>query len=442
MLAGGETVLVAVSGGPDSVALLYLLRELAATWHLTLHVLHVDHQLRADSARDGEAVRRLAADLRVPAEVVRVTVAGRASLEAAARAARYRALAARAEQLGAHRIALGHTADDQAETVAMRLLEGSGVRGLAGIPPMRGRVIRPLIAESRAALRVLLTEAQLPWLDDPSNRDPRFLRNRIRHELLPMLAASYNPRIGEALTRVGRLMRGTADALERVATRELERLARGGEGELVLPLAALEELPPDVAAEVLRLGACRLGRRAPLRGWAHRGLRRALVRPSPRRVFEVGGVAIEVSVGHLRLAVSPPATLPVREVPVPGRVALPEAGLVLESSLAAGPGSIPCDPGEVVFDADALTGPLVVRGRCRGDRLIPFGAAGERRVKALLLEARLPRWERGRVPIVQAGSELIWVAGIRRGAAAPVTPGTRRVLHLRLSPLAKDPSRG
>jgi tRNA(Ile)-lysidine synthase len=147
MLAAGDTVLVAVSGGADSVALLYLLRELAPAWCLTLHVLHVDHQLRGDSARDGEAVRSLAVRLGVPVEVVRVTVARRGAPEAAARAARYQALGVRADQLGAHRVAVGHTADDQAETIAMRLLEGSGVRGLAGIPPVRGRIIRLLVAK-------------------------------------------------------------------------------------------------------------------------------------------------------------------------------------------------------------------------------------------------------------------------------------------------------
>jgi tRNA(Ile)-lysidine synthetase-like protein len=228
-----------------------------------------------------------------------------------------------------------------------------------------------------------------------------------------------------------------------VAAHELDRLGAVGDGELVLPLAGLEALPREVAAAVLRLGASRLGSRAPLRGWAHRALRRALARPAPRRAFSVNGVTVEVSVGRLRLATRPFSTLTAREVPVPGRVALPEAGLVLESALmVTGACPIPRDPHRVVFDADALAGPLIVRARRRGDRLTPFGSSDARRVKALLLEARLPRWERGRVPIVQAGSDLVWVGGIRRGAAAPVTPRTRRILRLRLSALAEEDARG
>ncbi len=139
MLAGGESVLVAVSGGADSVALLHVLATLAPAWGLRLHVLHVDHGLRADSARDAEFVRRLGERLGIPVDVATVTVERRGSLEAAARAARYAALAACADRVGAARIALGHTADDQAETALMRVLQGAGLRGLAGIPPVRDR---------------------------------------------------------------------------------------------------------------------------------------------------------------------------------------------------------------------------------------------------------------------------------------------------------------
>ncbi len=439
MLAGGETVLVGVSGGSDSVALLYLLVQLAPAWHLRLRVVHVDHQLRTDSPRDGEFVLKIAARLGIPAEVATVVVEGGDSPEAAARAARYRALEVHANRHGAHRIAVAHTADDQAETVLMRILEGAGVHGLAGIPPVRGRIIRPLIAEQRVALRAFLIESGLPWIEDPSNQDRRFLRNRIRHQLLPQLADSYNPAIIEALGRTGRLVAATKSALETVAAGELDRLGTMVADELLLPLAEMEALPREVAAEVLRLGAARMGSRRPLRAWAHRGLRRVLARPAPRRPFTWDGVLIEVSAGRIRLATGAAPSLAPREIPVPGRVVLPEAGLVLESTLIlAGEFPIPTDVDHVVFDADLLAHPLIVRSRRPGDRLRPFGATGERRVKALLLEAGLPRWERGRVPLVQAGTELVWIGGVRRSAAAPLTPTTRRVLRLGLSSLAES----
>src|SRR5215467_6294635 len=170
MLTGGETVVVGVSGGADSVALLHMLLRLAPALTLRLHVVHVDHGLRPDSARDGEFVEALGARFGVPVDVVRVRITG-GSVEAAARAARHGALEAAADRVGAARIALGHTADDQAETLIMRMLEGTGVRGLAGIPPVRGRLIRPLIESRHQDAVTTLTAAGLPWLEDPSNRD-------------------------------------------------------------------------------------------------------------------------------------------------------------------------------------------------------------------------------------------------------------------------------
>ena len=438
MLAGGETVLVAVSGGADSVALLYFLADLAEAWRLRLHVLHVDHQLRPDSPADADFVRALGARLGVSVDVVTVTVDSRGSLEAAARESRYAALEAGAARVGAHRIALGHTADDQAETVLMRLLEGAGVRGLAGIPPVRGRIIRPLIELHRAALEAELRRAAIPWVEDPTNRDPKFLRNRIRHELLPLLADSYNPAIAGALTRVSTLARDTIAALDRAAAAELARLATFEVGAVTLPLGPLRALPRQIAAEVLRQAAERLGSRAPLRAWSHRGLRRALTVPPPRRPFRLGGVTIEVSGALARLARASLPALVARPLGVPGRTELPEIGQALEARIVGAEAyAVPRDPSRVAFDVDELGGgPLTVRARRRGDRFVPFGGA-ERRLKTLLIDAKVPRWDRSRVPVIEAGGVIIWIGHLRRSATARVTARTRRVLELALVPLAK-----
>jgi len=437
MLAGGETVLVAVSGGADSVALLHLLLTLSPEFALSLHVLHVDHGLRPDSHRDAAFVGQLAARLGVPAEVARVTVPPGGSLEAAARAERYAALDAHARRVGADRIAIGHTSDDQAETVLMRMMAGAGVRGLAGIPPVRGRVIRPLIATRRADLVALLQAAGLSWIEDPSNRDPRFLRNRIRHELMPVLSASYRPDIVATLERIARLCRNTVEAIERVASRELDRLAIADDDAIVLAHDALAGLPAQVAAEVLRQAAARLGSRAPLRAWAHRGLARVLASPPPRRAFRLGGVVVEVSSGRVRLAASERAGLPERELTVPGTVELPEIGRVVQARVVTAAGYVvPRIAARVGFDAARLPSRLIVRARRPGDRFAPFGGEGERRLKTFLIDEKIPRWERARLPLVEADGRILWVGGVRRGDAAPVTPRTERVLELLLIPLA------
>jgi len=438
MLAGGETVLVGVSGGADSVALLHLLSSLAADWRLRLHVLHVDHQLRAESADDADFVRALGARLGVPVDVATVTVDRRGSLEASARAARYAALEACAAKVGADRIAVGHTADDQAETVLMRLLQGAGVRGLSGIPPVRGAIIRPLIELRRPALEAELVRAGLPWAQDATNRDPKFLRNRIRHELLPLLSDSYNPEVATALVRVASLARETIGALDQAAAAELERLAVWDDGGAVVRLPSLRALPRPVAAEVLRQAAARLGSRAPLRAWAHRGLKRVLAVPAPRRPFKLSGVTVEVSGALARLATAPLPPLIERSVLVPGRTELTEIGQALEARLlGADAYAIPREPSRVAFDADELAQPLLVRARRRGERFLAFGGA-ERRLKTLLIEAKVARWDRARVPVVEAGGTIVWVARLRRGAAGRVTARTRRVLELALVPLAQS----
>jgi tRNA(Ile)-lysidine synthase len=436
MLAGGESVLVAVSGGADSVALLRILIALAPELSLRLHVLHVDHGLRPDSHRDADFVRQLAERLGVAVDVARVTVAPGGSLEAAARAARYAALEAHATRLGADRIAVGHTANDQAETVLMRMLGGAGVRGLAGIPAVRGRIIRPLLDLRRPQLVVALRAMEQPWIEDPSNRDPKFLRNRIRHELLPRLGAAYSADLVQTLTRVGRLCRDTVEAIERIAARELDRLAVSADGDVVLEHAALGELPRQVAAEVLRQAAARLGSRAPLRAWAHRGLARVLAVPPPRRPFRLGGVTVEVSCGRIRLAVALARPWPERELTVPGRVDLPEIGRVLEAHVVSTAGyAVPRARDRVAFDAAMVPARLTVRARRRGDRFSPFGA-GERRLKAFLIDAKIPRWERSRLPLVEADGAILWIAGVRRGREAPVTVATQSVVELTLTPLA------
>lgn len=438
MLDGGETVLVAVSGGADSTALLHVLSLLASGLDLRLQVLHVDHGLRPESSADAAFVRDLAGRYGLPVDVATVTVDRDGSLEAAARTARYAALDAHADRIGAQRIALGHTADDQAETVLMRVLEGTGVRGLAGIPAMRGRIVRPLLDVRRGALVDLLRRAGLAWIEDPSNRDPRFARNRIRHEVLPQLAAAVGGDVVPALTSVARQARNAADALEQLGRRQLARLAHLEDDAIVLPRAALGDLPRTLGAEVLRQASVGLGGRTSLRAWEHRGLTRALATPPPRRPFRLGGISIDVSGDRVRLGRATPPPLRARLLPVPGMVALAEIDRVIEARLLPAAGyAIRSEVTCAAFDADDLPLPLSIRGRLSGDRFVPFGGAAERRLKTVLIDAKVPRWQRDRVPLVIAGGAIVWVGGVRRGAAAPVTAGTRRVLELALKPLAE-----
>ena len=216
----------------------------------------------------------------------------------------------------------------------------------------------------------------------------------------------------------------------------VDRLAIPDAYALVLPRAALGALPAPVAAEVLRQAAARLGSRAPLRAWAHRGLRRVLAETPPRRPFRLGGVSVEVSGDRIRVGARPAPALTPRVLEVPGRVELPESGCVLEARIVpAADYVLPRVTDVVAFDAAGVPRRLVIRARRRGDRLVAFGG-GERRLKSLLIDAAVPRWDRNRLPLVEADGQILWVVGLRRAAAAPITPQTREVVEIRLFPLA------
>ena len=243
-VARGGVVVVAFSGGPDSSAMLHALVRASAALRLQLHAVHVNHGLRPGSSGDADHAARFASDLGVPIEVVRVAPRGRG--EEAARRARHAALEAVATRYGAHSIALGHTAGDQAETVLLHLLRGSGILGLAAMAPRDRLRFRPLLEISRQQVDSYCARHRLDPVLDESNSDPSFTRNRVRHELIPMLETRFNPRVQEALVRLARIARDEHDVVCRTADEWLVR--HGG----AVPRAAYRALPRAVQAEILR----------------------------------------------------------------------------------------------------------------------------------------------------------------------------------------------
>ena len=212
MVRPQEKVLVALSGGPDSLCLLAVLAALRAELAIEIEAVHVDHGLRPESADEAARVQDLCARFGVTCHLRRVDVServagGYGSVQEAARDLRYAACYEVADAVNAHRVAMGHTADDQAETVLMRLLRGAGPTGLAGIPPVRGMIIRPLISVWREQILAYCRSCHLPFIEDASNRSDKYLRNRIRHHLVPYLEREYNPKVREALWRLAEVLR-------------------------------------------------------------------------------------------------------------------------------------------------------------------------------------------------------------------------------------------
>jgi tRNA(Ile)-lysidine synthase len=424
LLDSGDTVLVALSGGADSVALLAALRELRDVLGVALVAAHLDHGLRgAESAADRVFVERLASELAVPLHVETAEIPS-GNLEAQARRVRYAFLERAAKAFGATKIATAHTLDDQAETVLLHLLRGAGRRGLGGIRPRRGRIIRPLIRCDRIQVRWFLVERGLQWCRDRSNFDFTYARSRIRAGYLPALAREFNPRLARALARLADVQR-EEDAL-------LDRLAATvpGTGE-VLGLSMLRSIEAPLARRVVRRWWRHYGSGRRL-GWTHVEAALALA----HRAAGGGGVRVpggaivrEDSALRFRTATEVPDAHEAYAFTLTPGVALELSGgwrlRMFESRAGEGPA-----PGDAVcvIDADRVQAPLSVRNRRRGDCVRPIGMGGQTTIKRLFIARRVPRGLRASHPLVLAGEEVLWVPGCARSERALVTDTTRRTL--------------
>jgi tRNA(Ile)-lysidine synthase len=423
MFPRGARVLVALSGGADSVALLHILRELEHTGELALAgVAHVNHQLRGREADEDEAFcSAMAADVGLPFAAGRVDVAGLAqgtgrSIEDAARELRYAFFATAADELAADAIAVGHSADDQAETFLLRLMRGAGTRGLAGIRPRVGRVVRPLLELSRDEIRAYVSGRGLPFREDSTNRDVAIPRNRVRHELMPLLQ-QYAPALPAVLARQAAIARADEEYLEAQAIDLAATIVLRTECGIEIDAAALRTLPPALAARVARqaLGATAAGR---FIGFQH--IERVLDLASDGKEGETVALPGQQATRRgQRVLLSKPGGEPFSNffrfsLSIPGEVACP--GWTISAEKLETPVEVSSRPArgdEVVVAAGPLLAPLAVRSRQRGDRFRPLGMGGRgRKLQDFLVDRKVARSERDRLPlVVDRDDRIVWVVG-------------------------------
>jgi tRNA(Ile)-lysidine synthase len=436
LIPPGSAVLVAVSGGADSVALLALLQALAPELRLTLHVAHLDHALRSESGADADFVRDLCAQLAVPLTVERSDVAALAAargvgIEEAGRDARREFLLRTATQYGCTRIALGHHRGDQAETVLHRLMRGTGNTGLAAMRPLHGPFVRPLLDLSRRSLRDYLQARGLAYRDDASNADPAFTRNRIRHQLLPQLT-TFNPRIETALVELAAQARCDEDYWRQEVARLLPQVLRRDEEGAVLDLEPLGECHPALRGRMLRAALASVrGDLAGLTAAHVAALERLCGGARSQAEVHLPGVRVARRYRRLLLRKAPLAAMSSWEVaiPGPGAYATPDGVLTVTLATAAAGES----PLTVEFDVDAITWPLHLRTVRPGDRFRPAAGTGGKKLKDYFIDLKLERETRASLPLL-VGEEILWLVGWRRAAGG--TPGAeaRGVLRFAFEP--------
>lgn len=451
LLQPGDRVLVAVSGGPDSVALLHLLHELKDELHLHLEVAHLQHGIRGREAKhDARFVEELANDLKLSFHLRDLDLpriksdAGKGNLEALARAERYRFFAEVVIARNLSKVAVAHTQDDQAETVLMWFLRGAGVKGLGGMAPQQQlwiscpkrtplNVIRPLMEVSKVEVLEYLAQTKRSYRIDQSNRDGTLLRNWIRLELLPKIKTRAGAGFSARLSQQAALLRDEEEYLSQLTKRRYDAVRAGAR----LLRGPLLEEPKALQRRILRHWIEQM--RGHLRGidFVHiEALLRLIAEgPAQGRLSVSGGweCVREYEQIHLQKRLG---TLPQVGYSYDLRIGTPlrisEASLELQAQLLpASAARLPADLTEAVFDAACLTGRLLVRNFRRGDRFRPLGMAGHKKLKDLFIEKKIPLPVRARLPLLLLGKEILWIPGYGRSQSALVGDRTTMVVHMK-----------
>ena len=452
LISGQQTLLVAVSGGPDSVCLLHLLFNLHRELGIVLHAAHLNHQLRGtESDADARYVSDLAHQLGIPAtieghDVKSYQIQHHISLEEAAREVRYDFLAKVAKSAGASQVAVGHTIDDHIETILLHMIRGTGINGLRGLQPrtewrLKGdknsvTVIRPLLRVRREETATYCHDHKLSPRLDASNLSLSLLRNRVRHQLLPELR-SYNPQIADALLRTAQIAKDDLAFLDSEAARLWIQIVQEQEDRIILDKGSFLELPPALKRHLLRTAIEKLlGTLKDIETRHIDGIMAVLTKPAGRRISLPGGLVFTIDYDRYFLA---PETAPLSPFPalegefplnLPGETSLP--GWHVAATVASREQMAEKNDNFTAFlDFDETGDKLVARSRASGDRFQPLGLSQPKKLGEFMIDARIPRAWRQRIPVVCSPKQIVWVAGWRIDERVKVTSNTSRILRLK-----------
>ena len=440
LLNQGDRLVVGVSAGVDSMVLLHLLEACRQTFNLSLIVAHVNHGIRPEEPeKEADLVQKECERLRLPFECGTFNAkefqrTGKLSLQEAARRLRFHFFDQVLQKYDAQKIALGHHADDQVETVLLRLMRGAGLQGLKGMLPIReGKVIRPLLEVRRHQIEAFAIKNDIPFLIDSSNLKEGYLRNRLRLSLIPLLEKEYQPNLKEVLLRTSAILREENDYLEKEAERAYQNMVEGKGESLTFQYPDYGSLHPAIQWRVIQ----RMLRT--IYGEEKEDLEisqtfKKLQQPPPSFVLECPpGICMEkryetVSLGKKKLETIPPFEV---ELVSPGRTLIKEIGreVVTEEMDVEGQSGMPPVSSEMAFlDYHVLQFPLRIRNFRPGDRFHPLGVQGSQKLKEFFIDHRIPRFERPKIPLLLSGETVAWVVGYRIDDRFKVTDKTRKVL--------------
>lgn len=446
LLKPEDKVLLAVSGGSDSVALMYLFATLRSYIPVTLLAVHVNHGLRgADSDADEALVRLLCLRLNVPLIVRKINLTGGSSLEDRARNKRFGIFSMLLDLYGFDYVALGHQKQDQAETILMNLLRGAGINGMAGIKPRHGKVLHPLLDFTREELQAILVEADIPWREDTSNADMGFRRNRIRAELLPMLAEEYNPQAINKLALQGEIFAGVEELLVKAGRSHLKKCALEiAPHSITINVDMLSALSKVEMFYTIRCAFALLkGDNRDFFNHSFQEIIGILGSEGSKQSYLQHGIKVYRNYGELVITAAEPECGPIENVYVEedrARVVYRDFRFTFRH-LKVKPQIQRDDPYSVIIDPDKIGFPVQIRSRKAGDRFIPLGMREHKKLKEFFIDAKVARLERDAVPILDDGEKIIWVVGHRIDERVKIDDTSTRYLHISVEPVRDKPKR-
>jgi len=449
LLDKGDQLIIGVSAGVDSMVLLHLLNAYRQELDLSLIVAHVNHGLRSEeSEKEAELVQKESERLGLIFEYGQFNVkefqkVWRISLQDAARRIRFHFFNVLLQKYNANKIALGHNADDQVETVLLRLMRGSGLKGLKGMLPIReGRVIRPLLEVWRREVESFAEEMKIPHLLDSSNLKKNYLRNRLRLSLIPLIEKEYQPNFKKIVLKTSTILRKENDYLERETDKAYQKIIREERGDLSFRFSEYQSLLPAIQWRILQriLGRICSGEMIMEEGeWLEVGpIYKKLEKPSPSFLLELpNGMYIEKCYDRVLLRKGRVKPVPPFEVKLisPGRTYIEEIGreVVIEEAVMNDQfKDLYGLPNVILLDYQNLRFPLKLRNFRPGDRFQPLGVKGTQKLKEFFIDHKIPKFERPRIPLLISGDIIAWVVGYRIDERVKVTEKTMRVLKVEL----------